>query len=92
MPAISNLVKEHAIKMTTSLMPAPLAQVLQHSAIPALRKLSVEETANAVEISGCVSSYYLKQLAQESILPILGPRKLVNRVTVVRNDPVPARA
>jgi hypothetical protein len=73
---------------SSSVLPAPLAQVLQQSAIPALRKLSVEETSTAVEISGCVSSYYLKQLAQESLLPIVGPRKLLNRVVVVRNDPV----
>ena len=71
---------------STSLLPAPLAQVLQQSAIPALRKLAVEETPTAVKISGCVSSYYLKQLAQESILPIIGPRKLLNSVPVVRHE------
>jgi hypothetical protein len=31
-----------------------------------------------------VSSYYLKQLAQEALMPILGPRKLFNRVEVQR--------
>jgi hypothetical protein len=76
---------------TSSILSAPLAQILQQSAIPALRKLSVEETSTAVEISGCVSSYYLKQLAQESLLPILGPRKLLNRVVVVRTEPSLAR-
>ena len=38
-----------------------------------------------VVISGSVSSYYLKQLAQETIMPILDGRDLVNRVKVVRN-------
>ena len=35
------------------------------SPIPALRKLSLEETEDIVLITGSVSSYYLKQLAQE---------------------------
>jgi hypothetical protein len=59
-------------------------QVLQQSPIPALRKLSVEETDHAIVLSGSVSSYYLKQLAQETMMPILGSRELQNRVLVVR--------
>jgi hypothetical protein len=46
--------------------------------------LDVQETDSGVVISGKVSSYYLKQLAQETILPLLDHRSLVNRVTVVR--------
>lgn len=72
----------------TTLVNEPLAQLLRHSSIPALRNLCVDETETAVVISGCVSSYYLKQLAQETILPILGPRELVNHVTVVRQSAV----
>jgi hypothetical protein len=72
---------------TSPLLHEPLAQVFEHSAIPALRKLFVEETPTAVEISGCVSSYYYKQLAQETVRPVLGPRMLFNRVTVLRKDP-----
>jgi hypothetical protein len=30
-----------------------------------------------------LSSYYFKQLAQETILPLLGERQLLNRVFVV---------
>jgi hypothetical protein len=59
-------------------------QVLRQSPIPALRQLCVEETDQAVVLSGSVSSYYLKQLAQETIMPILGSRELQNRVLVVR--------
>jgi hypothetical protein len=59
-------------------------QVLQQSPIPALRKLSVEENDQIVVLLGSVSSYYLKQLAQESIMPVLGDRQLQNRVSVVR--------
>jgi osmotically-inducible protein OsmY len=59
-------------------------QVLRQSPIPALRRLSVEETDRTVVLSGSVGSYYLKQLAQETIMPILGARELENRVLVVR--------
>jgi hypothetical protein len=62
------------------------ATVLRQSPIPALRKLSVEETTTAVVITGCVSSYYLKQLAQETLMPHLDGRPLSNRVLVVRQE------
>ena len=63
---------------------SPADQILRNSPIPALRKLAVEETDHEVVLSGCVSSYYLKQLAQESLMPILGSRELRNRVVVLR--------
>ena len=59
-------------------------QILRQSALPALRKLCVEETDTEVVITGSVSSYYLKQLAQETLMPVLGERELSNRVLVVR--------
>jgi len=58
---------------------------LQQSPIPALRRLRIEESESAVVIAGEVTSYYLKQLAQETIMPFLGSRELQNRVGVVRN-------
>jgi hypothetical protein len=60
-------------------------QILRQSPIPALRRLQVEETDLEIVLSGSVVSYYLKQLAQESIMPLLGQRKLRNRVSVVRS-------
>lgn len=65
---------------------------LRHSPIPALRKLAVEETDAAVVLLGNVSSYYLKQLAQETVMPVLDGRELRNRVLVVRNGTAPAAA
>ena len=59
------------------------SQALGRSPIPALRKLSLEETDGVVVINGRVSSYYLKQLAQEAVMPALGGRELRNRVAVV---------
>jgi hypothetical protein len=67
---------------TVELSPAVLA--LRRSPIPALRKLSLEETEEAVVLQGSVASYYLKQLAQETIMPALAGRVLQNRVLVVQ--------
>jgi hypothetical protein len=62
---------------------SPAAVALRQSPIPALRKLMIEETDDAVVICGHVNSYYLKQLAQEALMPHLGGRALLNRVRVV---------
>ncbi len=59
------------------------ATILRQSPLAALRKLSIQETDGSVMILGRVPSYYLKQLAQETIMPVLAGRALVNRVTVV---------
>lgn len=62
---------------------SPATQAIRHSPIPALRELILEENETAIVIKGHVASYYLKQLAQETILPVLAGRELVNRVAVV---------
>ncbi len=64
---------------------SPIAQVLKRNALPPLRRLAVEETESTVVLSGTVNSYYLKQLAQEAVMPLLAGRKLLNRVEVVRD-------
>lgn len=56
---------------------------LKRSSHPALRKLNVEGTTQSLIISGQVTSYYLKQLAQETIMQVRGELELVNRVNVV---------
>ena len=69
--------------MTSSpLLQLRAEQVLRQSAIPALRRLRVEETDAEIVLSGSVASYYLKQLAQETLMPILAGRELLNRVNV----------
>jgi hypothetical protein len=64
--------------------PSRAVLALRQSPLPPLRKLVLEETEEAVVIQGKVSSYYLKQLAQEAVMPLLEGRKLLNRVVVVR--------
>src|SRR5262245_8896883 len=59
-------------------------QALKQSAHPALRFLHVEESGEMIIITGRVSSYYLKQLAQETVMPVRGSLELVNRVHVVK--------
>ena len=57
-------------------------EALDQSPQPLLRRLEVRETDEEVVISGNVPSYYLKQLAQETVRPLIGHRRLRNRVTV----------
>ena len=72
--------------MTTALVQqSRAAVVLRESPIPALRRLLIEETEVIVLIKGKVPSYYLKQMAQEAIMPLLDGRVLDNRVLVVGN-------
>jgi hypothetical protein len=72
--------------VSTPLAPSRAATALRHSPIPALRKLAIEESDGEIVIVGCVGTYYLKQLAQEALMPHLGGRCLTNRVQVVRED------
>jgi hypothetical protein len=57
-------------------------QLLRQSRIPALRRLDALETAGELVLTGSVASYYLKQLAQECVMPVLGVRQLRNLVVV----------
>jgi hypothetical protein len=74
--------------MSTSppLARARAAEALRQSSIPALRRLKVEESDAAVVLVGSVPSYYLKQLAQETVMPVLDGRELLNRVAVTRQQ------
>ena len=44
-----------------------------------------DRDVRAIVITGSVPSYYLKQLAQETILPVRDQRQLLNRVEVARD-------
>jgi hypothetical protein len=68
---------------TATLLPRSAAQALRESPLPTLRALDVAETEQEITISGSVSSYYYKQLAQEAVMPLLGRRRLHNLVVVV---------
>jgi hypothetical protein len=71
--------------MTATLLEptAPAASLLRESPVNDLRSLEVSETESDLVITGIVTSYYLKQMAQETIRPALAGRKLRNRVLVL---------
>jgi hypothetical protein len=66
------------------LSPPEPAEVLITSPLPQLRRLVVTVSEAEVVITGKVPSYYFKQLAQETLRPALGHRKLLNRVEVCK--------
>jgi hypothetical protein len=68
-----------------TLLPRTAVQALRDSPLPLLRSLTVTESEQEITLSGCVCSYYHKQLAQEAVLPFLGRRRLRNQV-VVRSE------
>ncbi|MSR31671.1 MAG: BON domain-containing protein [Gemmataceae bacterium] len=70
--------------MTAILVPHLAEDALRQSAIPAIRRLTLNEDETEVVLQGVVSSYYMKQLAQEAVLPVLGQRKLRNLIAVVK--------
>jgi hypothetical protein len=63
--------------------PAQAASLLRENPVNDLRRLEVIESDDEIVISGIVSSYYLKQMAQEAVRPALGSRRLRNRVLVL---------
>jgi hypothetical protein len=71
--------------MTSALLdpPARAATLLRDCSVNDLRRLEVLESQSEIVITGIVTSYYLKQMAQETIRPALNGRKLRNRVLVL---------
>lgn len=69
---------------TTKESPSPESAlaVLANSAVAELRFLHVDETDEAIHLSGQVRSFYHKQLAQEAMRLIAEGRLVVNQVQV----------
>ena len=63
--------------------PVPVSVLLRDNPINDLRRLRVEEDESEITISGIVPSYYLKQMAQETVRPALAGRRLRNQVIVL---------
>ena len=61
----------------------PRAQAaLAHSPVAALRELRVEQVADGLLLSGSVSSFYHKQLAQEAVRTVDRTVRIINAVRV----------
>ena len=51
-----------------------------------LRELHVEWRDEALQLSGCVSSYYHKQLAQEVVRSVCGNTLVINSICVEHEE------
>lgn len=60
-------------------------RILKQSSVPALRMVTIQVQEDMIILSGRVPTYYLKQLAQEAVIPHLGQRVLENRITVLQH-------
>lgn len=68
--------------MNTCTLPPQPDQALTRSPLGQLRRLVVTADDTQVVITGVVPSYYLKQMAQETVKPLVGDRTLINNVEV----------
>lgn len=68
--------------METKEIVTAASAVLARSSITELRSLRVDEESNELQLHGNVGSFYLKQLAQEAVLPLAGTLQVVNHVDV----------
>ena len=61
-----------------------LAQAaLAEGAVAALREVRVDQVGNSLLLSGMVTSFYLKQLAQEQVRLAVGDIEIVNSIVVL---------
>ncbi len=65
--------------------PQSAEEALKTCGIPALRAVVVHEEQTLLILKGRLPSYYLKQLAQEAVMPFLGTRIMENRIVVVQH-------
>jgi hypothetical protein len=71
--------------MTSTVLDSPprAAALLRDNPVNDLRRLEVMESDSEVIITGIVTSYYLKQMAQETVRPAVNGRRLRNKVIVL---------
>ncbi len=67
---------------TCPIMTSELIDALTSSPLGQLRRVRVTENESEVVLTGQVSSYYLKQMAQETVRNAVGVRRLLNRIEV----------
>ncbi|WP_020471243.1 BON domain-containing protein [Zavarzinella formosa] len=71
--------------MTTTTIHEPVSAgvLLRENPVADLRRIDIAESEQEIVLSGIVTSYYLKQMAQETIRPVLAGRRLKNRLLVL---------
>jgi hypothetical protein len=76
--------KECGIMTSTTVRePMSAGMLLRENPVTDLRRVDIAESEHEVILSGIVTSYYLKQMAQETIRPVLAGRRLKNRLLVL---------
>jgi len=73
---------------STSTKTSTAGIALRSCPFSALRDVVLEEIGERVIIHGTVNSYYLKQIAQEAIIPALAGRSLENQIQVIKEKAV----
>ena len=68
---------------TTVHQPTAASDLLRENPVSDLRRIDVTESDHEIVLSGIVTSYYLKQMAQETVRPALAGRRLQNRLLVL---------
>jgi len=58
------------------------AHALKRSFYASLRRLQVEKTEDSLIVTGRVTSWYLKQVAQETVMSVRAGLRLENRINV----------
>lgn len=61
----------------------PAATLLRKCTLTELHQLGVIENGNDVILTGVVRSYFMKQMAQETVRPAVAGRQLHNKVVVM---------
>jgi osmotically-inducible protein OsmY len=62
---------------------------LRSNSYLALKNISCEYLDGVLTLSGCLPSYYLKQIAQETLAPLEGLARIENQIAVVAPGPRP---
>ena len=83
------------IEQTESLDATPRSLGLAERAESQLRRnrhlarknISCEFDGDVLILRGCLPSYYLKQLAQESVAALSSAKRIVNQIAVVSSEP-----
>jgi len=60
------------------------ASLLRRHSMLALRRIDCEVRQGRLVLSGCLPSYYLKQMAQEAVSSVEGIDELENQIEVIR--------
>jgi osmotically-inducible protein OsmY len=75
-----------------SLTVGEMAEVrLRSNSYLALKNVSCEYDGGRLTLTGCLPTYYLKQVAQEVVAGVDGVTQVVNQISVVKADPVGCR-